>query len=401
MSETLFYNPGTTIATDTIATGNISVNLDLLDRWLYLRPSVSNAATIVAGMSRLANTYGQSVFGTNVFSTQGVSNGSIFGSTTSTAMYGTTYIPGGYVFQVDGNGPGVCALFSSKENTVTNYSIPNTGGNKGAAGTLLPDSRTLILPNSSGVNWTVWNNITRTSSTPITLAAGQLAPTYGSCYTADGNIVVRSNQSNIFLLNTTTFAVSNALDYGTGTAFAPGMCLDVTGNVILPPSGSSGVGVWNPNNGQFTRITPTSNPTNPLWGATNAGDGRVVFGVTNDANNLWVYNPFTLTCTTVSYSWGAGWKFSGVRSMPDGRVLMTPWGGGTYFGIFNPYTNSISTFTPGNGVPISYIGGTFVPDGRLIIGNNTGYSNIPVMTSLFRSIPEAWCMSPITTHGWI
>jgi hypothetical protein len=395
MSETLFYNPNTTIATDTIATGNISVNLDLLDQWLYLRPSVSNAATIVAGMSRFANTYGLRSFGTNVFSTQAISNGSIFGSTTTTAVYGTVYMPGGYVFQVDGNGPSSCILFSSKENTVTNYSVTNTGSNRTIGGCLIPDGRFVIIPNGAGVNWIVWNNITRTSSNPISLASGQLTPTSGCCLNADGNMVVRSTQTNVFLLNTTTFAVSNALSY-TGTNFGTGACLDPTGNVVFPPNSTSGVGVWNPTTGVLTRVIPATNPSGPCWGTALTGDGRVVFGTFIENNNIWVYNPFTLTCTTYSIAWaGSGIRFGSVRAMPDGRVLLVPWGGGgQYFGIFNHITNTVTTFAPGNGVPIDYLGSSFVPDGRLILANTTGRSNVVAMTGFSRGVPEAWCLHP-------
>jgi hypothetical protein len=409
MSETLFYNPGTTIATDTIATGNISVNLDLLDQWLYLRPSVSNAATIVAGMSRFANTYGRSVFGMNVISTQLMSYGNLYGTMTSTAIYGTTYMPGGYVFQVDGNGVGQCAVFSSKENTVTNYAVAGTGGNGTHCGCLLPDCRALIIPIGTGnPRIQIWNNITRTS-TSITLPSNIRIGNHGGTLSADGSkvIMLAGGGANIVALDTTTFSWSNLLAFNTND-FGNNLILDVTGNVIIAPQTTSGVGVYSPITNVLTRIAPTGGtPSAACWGSANAGDGRVVFGPFNQNNDLYVYNPFTLTCTRIAYTWGGtagSIRIGTVKSMPDGRVLLVPWGGGgSYFGIFDPYTNSITTFTPTlptGQISSSMLGGNFVPDGRFILANTTGISNVPLLNFTYRSIPEAWCVNPlIQNHG--
>jgi hypothetical protein len=57
MSETVQYPSTTTIIAGAINTGNVSVNLDTVKQWAYLTPSTSNAATIVAGTKRFANTY--------------------------------------------------------------------------------------------------------------------------------------------------------------------------------------------------------------------------------------------------------------------------------------------------------------------------------------------------------
>jgi hypothetical protein len=391
MSETLFYNPGTTIATDTIATGNISVNLDLLDQWLYLRPSVSNAATIVAGMSRFCNTYGRSVWGTNVISSSILSYANAYGPTTSTAMYGAIYMPGGYVFHVDGNGPGQCAVFSSKENTVTNYAVSGTGGNGVFAGCLLPDGRALIVPiNAAPSNFLFWNNNTRTRIA-LPLAAAQRGSYGGCCVMPDGNIALYGPSGNLMTLNTTTFAFSNVTSY-TGVGFGAGCQLDATGNVILSPATTSGVGVWNPTTGVLTRV-PATGLGDALYGTAIAGDGRIVFGPFNQ-QNIYTYNPFTLTCTSYSFTFsGSGIRFVQPKTLPDGRVLILPGLGGTYFAIFNHITNSVTTFTTTS--PCNTLwGGAFVPDGRLCCANTTGVSNVPILTGLSRGVPEAWCLHP-------
>jgi len=397
MSETLFYNPGTTIATNTIATGNISVNLDLLDQWLYLRPSVSNAATIVAGMSRFCNTYGQSVFGTNVFATNGLSNASVFGSTTTTSLYGGVYMAGGYVFFVDGNGGGTCPLVSSKENTVTNYAVSGTGGNTTSAGCLLPDGRALIMPSGAGRNFVIWNNITRTSTT-LALPAGYTKFQMGG-QIADGNIALYTDSaSNCCILNTTTFTFSNNASLG-ARVFSIFSQLDVTGNVIIAPnSAANGIGVWNPAAGTVYSVTATG--VNDYCGpCAVAGDGRVIFGPATLAF-LPTYNPFTLTYTSYAAPWSAGGlKFGALKTLPDGGVLLCPGYGGTFFAIFNHITNSITTFTQTNPVGgAGFQGANFVPDGRLIFANTTGASNVPVMTSLSRGVPEAWCLHPFFNH---
>jgi hypothetical protein len=390
MSETLFYNPNTTIATDTIATGNISVNLDLLDQWLYLRPSVSNAATIVAGMMRFGNTYGQSSFGTNVFSTQGISNASLFGTTTTVNMYGGVYMPGGYVFLVDGNGGGTCAVVSSKENTVTNYSVAGTGGNGMNAGCLLPDGRAITVP-GTGRNFVIWNNITRTSTTLARPAGYTKFQT--ATQTADGNIAFSSDAaSNVCILNTSTFTFSNAGSLGT-RVFSVASQLDVTGNVILSPlSAAAGVGVWNPAAGTVFSVTATG-VNDYLRASAIAGDGRVIWEP-GTAAFIPTYNPFTLTYTSYAAPWAGGsLKFGSARTLPDGRVMLCPSFGGTYFAIFNHITNAITTWSPVYAHLSFSNNGKFVPDGRLILPNGGG-SNVPVMTNLSRGVPEAWCMHP-------
>jgi hypothetical protein len=398
MSETLFYNPQTTITTDTIATGNISVNLDLLDQWLYLRPSVSNAAAIVAGMSRFANTYGLNAFGTNVFATAGLSNASVFGSTTSTAMYGTTYMPGGYVFQVDGNSGGTCAVVSSKENTVTNYAVSGTGSNGTWAGCLLPDGRAIIAPIVASVGkFTIWNNITRTSSAILISASqnsGMVNPSL--CLTADGNVAI-NRPSNLMVLNTTTFALSNNATI-TGS-YSICSCLDVTGNVILAPlNATPGIGVWNPTAGTVYNVTATgvSNDYKRVCGMT--GDGRIVFE-SGTQTFVTVYNPFTLSYSSYTVPWAGGSvRFRSSRSLPDGRVMFIPGSGGTFFAMFNHVTNTVTTFVPNN--LTNYLGTpSFVPDGRLIFPNTSGSSNVPVMTCLSRGVPEAWCLHPFFNKG--
>lgn len=314
MSETPYIN-ARTLVTDTIKTGNISVNFDLLDQWLYLRPSVSNASTIVAGMGRMANTYGRSNYGImNIVSTQTFCYANSYGTMTSSAIYGTTYMGGGYVLQVDGNGPGVCALFSAKENTITNYSVAGTGGNGTHCGCLLPDGRAIILPLGTGnPNYQIWDNSTRTSinnALPNNIrSSGQ-----GSCIMADGNLFMPASTGNLCVMNTSTFVWSNVLNYGTND-FGSGCVLDVTGNVIIAPSGTSGVGVYNPVTNILTRVTPSGATPGGCWGAANAGDGRVVFGPFNQGTNLFVYNPFTLACTTVPYTWtGSGILFGTVKA---------------------------------------------------------------------------------------
>lgn len=396
MSETLFYNPKTTIATDTIATGNISVNLDLLDQWLYLRPSVSNAATIVAGMMRFGNTYGQSAFGTNVFSTLGMSYANTYGTMANQTIYGTIYMPGGYVFQTAGNGNNQSAVFSAKENTITNYVISGTGFNGTFGGCLLPDGRALILITGTAVNsiW-LWNNITRTSST-ITIPTGQNVGYAGACQTADGNIAITpSSKSNIVLLNTTTFTLSNVYNFAP-KSFGLGCSLDVTGNVIVSPTNAtSGIGVWNPAAGTLHSVPATGVTDLVRWSAV-AGDGRIIFDPAT-FNFIPTYNPLTLTYTSYTAPWAAGTlRFGCGKTLPDGRVLFLQAYGGTFCAIFNHQTNTATTFIyPVISPNLSIIGGIFVPDGRFICANTTGISNVPIITSLCRTaVPEAWCLHP-------
>jgi hypothetical protein len=393
MSETLFYNPNTTISTDTIATGNISVNLDLLDQWLYLRPSVSNAATIVAGMSRFCNTYGRSIFGMNVFSTQTFSYANLYGTMTSGQIYGTAYMPGGYVFQADGNGPGVCAVFSSKENTVTNYAVSGTGGNGSTCGCLLPDGRALMVPiNAAPANFWIWNNNTRTSST-FALTTGQRGSYGGACIMPDGNIALYGPTSNLMILNTSTFVLSNITSYA-GKTFGNGCTLDPTGNVIITPGTSSGVGIWNPITGILTTVA-TPGSTDQQWSGAVAGDGRVVFGPWTQ-NYVGTYNPFNLSYTSYPVTFlGSGVRFGMSRTLPDGRVLFLPgFSANTGFSIFDHITNTVTNFTETAFTTGTLYGGNFVPDGRFICANTTGVSNVPIITGLSRGVPEAWCLHP-------
>ena len=396
MSETLFYNPNTTLVTDTIATGNISVNLDLLDQWLYLRPSVSNAATIVAGRGRFANTYGKNAFGTNVFADGCFSYANTYGTMTNTSIYGTMYMLGGYVFETAGNGPGQCAVFSSKENTITNYAISGVGGNGTTGGCLLPDGRVIIVPiNSSVANFVLWNNNTKTTTT-VAIPVSQRGSYSGACLTPDGNVALIGPNSNLMILNTTTFTLSNTTSAGTLT-WGNGCTLDVTGNVIIVPSSSSGVGVWNPLTNTLTTV-PTPGATDQQWSASVAGDGRVVFGPWSQ-NYVGTYNPFNLTYTSYPVSFpSSGVRFGMSKTLPDGRVLFLPgFSAFTGLAIFDHITNTITNFN--TTIAGTLYGGNFVPDGRLILANTTGVSNVPLITGFSRGVPEAWCLHPFFNKG--
>ena len=103
------------------------------------------------------------------------------------------------------------------------------------------------------------------------------------------------------------------------------------GNVILPPSTSTNVVVYNPTfvsspiaAGGYSNIqTYQSGGTNYFQGGTLLPSGNVIL-VPADASNVGMFDPGTLTysnCALVSSTTG---KFFGCTLVPDGRVVFCP-----------------------------------------------------------------------------
>jgi hypothetical protein len=399
MSEVVQYPSTTTIVTDTINAGNVAVNNDLLDQWAYLKPSPQNSSTIIAGLTRLANTYINNqagAFWSNNALTYTFLNFSLTAATDK--FVGGCQLADGRVVFAPWN-VAYIGIFNPATNTWATLATSGTGNtiDQYQGCVLAPDGRAIFVP------WTataigIYNPVTNTWSTVGGLPSG--GKFCGGTVIPDGRILfIASGNVQYFgifdpLTNTYSSITPTGSAMPTGSGHIGG-CLYTDGRIIMPPSyNNANIGIYDPVTNVFTTV-PGVRPTNANGEYDQAfviPDGRVAF-IPRGANpaNLGLFDPRTNNFTTITGpTAGTQWFISGCV-LPDGRVFCAPaWS--TYGLVFNTVNNTYTTIPglPGNN---AYNGAMMLKDGRVIgmPGQGTG---IGIFSGFNQGIPAEYVMHP-------
>ena len=397
MSETAYLSPNATLVTDTISTGNIAIQNDLLKNWLYLTPSPANENAILAGFTRFANTYANylgSLFWANPSRYQSISASSGLAA----GNYGWTggvVIPDGRAVYAPWNALYI-GVYNPRTLTWTTYA--HGWGNTGIEGAfLLPDGRVGFCPFGSATPFIgFFNPITNTTtSVNITWTNGL---SQGAVVVSNTLVVLAPSGSvtQIGLFNPTTNTLTtlasspppNSSSYHyTSPVLLP------NGNIVFPPNGNDFIGVFNPTTQAFTTCSGNG------WLTVNGGnfnggvllpDGRVFLSNTN-RNFIGLYNYKTNSFTTLVTGYTG---YRGSVLMPNGIVLQVPAASGTTnIGIFNSFTNSYTTIS---GASANHINGLITPFGQALFspfGPPGATQQLGIITGI-PPVPIEYCIHP-------
>jgi len=396
MSETVQYPSTTTIVTDTISTGNVSVTLDTLKQWPYLLPSATNSATIQAGMTRLANTY-LNTQGGAFWSSYSASSYSTLSITWtpggSNKSYGCVLLPDGRVLFPPGDGASYIGLFNPRTNAFS--SILAASGYYG--GVLVPDGRVVFVPGNA-TNVGVFNPVT---SAFTTYASGATGLTGSSTFTGgvlapDGRVIFCPNNATcIGTFNPVTNSFTTYSSGGPQGANAYwGAILTMDGRVVFAPGNARNVGVFNPVTNSFTTYTGTVAPpgTNAHYGGALVPDGRVIFTPSNTPN-VGIFNPYTNQYSSVStsaYITNPSYGIIGSVLLPNGTVMFCSASSLRIY-VFDPVTNTFSS-TPMTGTGICSTA-CLLPDGRVVFGPQND-TVLPIISGNL-PVPIERCLNPM------
>ena len=399
MSETLQYPTTTTIVTDAVNAGNVSVTNDLLDQWAYLTPSPVNAPTIIAGLQRLANTYINNQAGAFW------SNASLAytASPVTTLVGGDKFVggcqvPDGRVVFAPWN-VAYIGIYNPNTNTWATLATSGTGVTidqyQGAV--LAPDGRVIFVPWTATAIGT-WNPVTNTWATVggVLPSGGKFC---GGTVIPDGRIVFFASGVAYYgffnpATNTYTSAIPSGNTVPTGSGHIGG-CLYADGRIIQPPSYNyAHIGIYNPVTNVYTTFANArpSNANGEYDQAFMIPDGRVAF-IPRGCNpaNLGLYDPRTNTFTSiVGPAAGTQWFISGC-ALPDGRVVCSP-AFSSYLLVFNTVNN---TYTTTAGLPAgnAFNGMCMLKDGR-ILGMATGSTTLGIFSGFNQGIPAEYVLHP-------
>lgn len=132
------------------------------------------------------------------------------------------------------------------------------------------------------------------------------------------------------------------------------------GRVIFIPYDFTYIGIFNPNNNEYTEL---SCPDNGFYGGVLLKDGRVLF-VPFDGYNIGIFNPLTNTYSSVTISQNNWWRGC---LLPDGNVLFVNYSVNNLIGIFNSDTNTFKIITIYTNNYSGYTYPTLASDGRVIL----------------------------------
>jgi len=398
MSETLQYPTTTTIVTDAVNTGNVSINSDLLDQWAYLTPSTANAPTIIAGLQRLANTYINNqagAFWSNASLTYSASP--VVTLAGGDKFVGGCQLPDGRVVFAPWN-VAFIGIYNPNTNIWATLATSGTGStfDQYQGCVLAPNGRVIFVPYIATAIG-IYNPVTNAWSTVGGLPAG--GKFCGGTVIPDGRIVFfAANVAYYGIFNPATNTYTSVTPTGstvpTGSGHIGG-CLYADGRIIQPPSFNyAHVGIYNPVTNVYTTV-PNVRPTNASGEYDQAfmiPDGRVAF-IPRGCNpaNLGLFDPRTNAFTTIlGPAAGGQWFISGC-ALPDGRVVCSP-AFSSYLLVFNTVTNSYTTTTglPGGN---AFNGMIILKDGR-IIGQPSGSTKIGIFSGFNQGIPAEYVLHP-------
>ena len=400
MSETLYYSSNLNV--DTIFTGNIAVQTDLLSQWLYLTPNAATANTITAGFSRFCNTYSTSIFWSNVYSPVSYSQitvpNSIGGASGNGGWSGAVVIPDGRVI-VAPQLPTVTSLgiFNPKTNLFTTVAAAGFSTNYAyAAGNVLaPDGRVIFGPFRTtriGIFNPVTNLFTTTTG-GLTANPGH----YGACLLPTGKIMFGPYDNNwIGLFDPVTNLYTTGPTTIGGNAYA-GLVPLPNGNVVICPALGTQIGMYDP----FTNTYSVK--VSGITGGWYAGGALLPNGtvalIPTAAANIGIYNPVTNSFTTVVIN-GTNVSHSGPKVLPNGLLFMSSYNwAGNRNGIYNYLTKTyVSVSAAGSGTQLSQ-SVALLFDGRIILPPFLNISRMGVITGFTPAVPPDFVLHPLFNHG--
>ena len=354
MSETLYSQP---INVDTISTGNIAIQTDLLSQWLYLTPNAATANTITAGFSRFCNTYTQNgAFWSNVYSL----------------------------------------------NSYSQIAVPNNRGGTGTSGgwsgsVVVPDGRVILAPQiPNAVSIGIYNPFTNLFTT---VAAGGLGTNYAyalqGTLAPDGRVIFGPFRTTaIGIFNPVTSLFTTTTGGLTANPGHMGSCLLPNGKIMFGPYDNAWIGLFDPVTNLYT-TGPTTIGGQAYGGLVPLPDGRVLMPPNYTGTRIGMYDPFTNTYSVVKTGLTAGWYAGSGALLPDGTVAILP-NICANIGLYNPMTNSYTTVRINNDVNVSYWGSKVLPNGLLFMGSN---GQTPARNGLFNYQTQTFTSVTATGAG--
>lgn len=408
MSETLYSQ---SLNIDTLSTGNIAVQTDILKQWPYLSPNVATANTILAGLTRLVNTY-QNTQRDGVFWLNTATYGTISGVDSGTAYFGACLIPDGRIIYCPYNATNV-GIFNPTTLTFTTAASTGTLGVSIPAGSgaytgsvLLPDGRVCFVP-CNATNVGIFNPFTNSFSTVagvgtagVNIPGGTAAFVGGGILPDKRVVFVSYNATHVGVFNPTTNSFTTYASGQSGltgtSAYAYGQLLPDGRYLFCLWQASTGtLGIFNYATNTFSSITGLPTTGSPFRQCVLVPDGRVILVPQGTVTYVGVFDSTTSTYTTVaSGQVPSNAAYQGGCLLPDGRVLF---GGGnsTNIGVFDPMTNNFSTILSGTLPGVStYNGMIVIPDGRVILVTNGG-TVVGILAGLSPGVSAEFCLNPL------
>jgi len=199
-------------------------------------------------------------------------------------------------------------------------------------------------------------------------AHGQGTSAFEGCVLlTDGRVLlVPSHSANIGIYDPTANTYTNGPAHGQGTGAFAGGCLLPNGKVILAPSDSANIGIYDPSTNTYTKGPAHGQGTNHVFhAALLLPDGRVLLVPQNSAN-IGIYDPTANTYTNGPAHGQGTYAFLGGCLLPNGKVILPP----TYsanIGIYDPSTNTYTKGPAHGKTGNAFYGGCLLPNGKIVL----------------------------------
>jgi len=161
---------------------------------------------------------------------------------------------------------------------------------------------------------------------------------------------------------------ANAASGPSGPYAYAGSVLVPDGRVIFVPHVATGIGIYTPETGLYSNVTPSGFPGGDFkfQGGVLTPNGNVVF-IPCTAAAMGVFNPVNLEFTFApSVPTGGGDFYRGGVLAPNGNVVMIP-SGSTSIGQFNPTTGVYSAMLAHGTGGLAYRNGVLLPNGNVVM----------------------------------
>ena len=390
------YASNSLSTTNLVASGTISYSYDLVQQGAYLNPTTANSATIIQWYQRLVTTTGQpfwSVSTIPLFSQIPTSN--------LTGYASCSLLNDGRVLFTSWPFSNHLGIFTPERNQFSYISgISSINAYDYSTSVQIPDGRVIFIPcngNKVGALNPLNYSLT-TYSTGTTL--GNLH--YGAVYEPSGNVIMTpTTSSNIGIFNTNTNTYSRipfATDAATqSTTIYSGSVLLPNGQVVFVPLNTSNIGIYTPTTAIYTNVTVVVNGS--YSGGVLLQNGNVFMVPFTASSNAIIYSPSLNTISNITGLNGTIFGSSGgsgAVALPDGRVVLFSRRDNNASGIiiYNSINGTFNTVTGTNGVIFqnnaAMGGGTLVPDGRVFFPTNLGIGVLDTRTPA----PREFCLHP-------
>jgi hypothetical protein len=154
--------------------------------------------------------------------------------------------------------------------------------------------------------------------------------------------------------------------HGKGTNAFYGSTLLPNGKVMLTPSYSATIGIYDPVTGKYTDGPEHGKGGGAFRGSTLMPNGKVMLTPCN-SDYIGIYDPVNDTYTDGPEHGKVDGAFYGSVLLPNGKVMLTPFNS-AYTGIYDPGDGAVGTYTDG---PVraggDCVGSTMMPNGKVML----------------------------------